>query len=210
MARRNVLFYGSGFIVFILVLFVCMGYGTHKVMANKQQSKNPPLLLSSGLTEVSDAEVHVLLWFEGENDCADSSLIEEIRSIAGWKWDYQRSSSNGAITLTGSRHLKASEEAGILTWFQQIAKSVESEGGKAFLDERVQAGIDIRSYLEKNGFQPVQEIMTGKTFSAAGRKEDFFSEAQAGPDSINIQLLSRSTSQGEKTVLAIPVLLEEF
>lgn len=210
MARRNVLLYGSGIIIFILVLFVSMGYGTHKVMANKQQSKNPPLLLSSGLTEVSEAEVHVLLWFEGENDFENSSLIEEIQSIAGWKWDYQRSSSNGAITLTGSRHLNASEEAEILTWFQQIAKSVELEGGKAFLDERVQAGIDIRTYLEENGFQSVQGVMTGKTFSVAGRKKDFFSEVQAGQDSINIQLLSRSTSQGEKTVLAIPVLLEEF
>lgn len=206
---RNVRLYISGIILFISIFLLNIGSEANGMLASKQQDINPPLLLKSSLTEVTEAEVRVIFWFEGESDVSRSSFLsEQILSQAGWKWETHGLTQ--AMTVSGYRHIDASEEDEIWTWFKTRAKRVELEGGKAYFDERAQVGIDGKTYLSQNSFEPKQEAISGTTSSIAGWQEGFFPEVKAGQDSVNIQLLTRSTSQGAITVLAVPVLLEEF
>ncbi|AHF08710.1 hypothetical protein [Desulfitobacterium metallireducens] len=222
MTNRNVRLYIMGFIFIVLIILIDLGYEANGVIASRQQKNIPPLLLNSGLVEVAEAEVEVVFWFgEERSDSASSFLQEQIRSQSGWRWEIhgveiqaanwtQGLDSKQSLTVSGYRHLNALEEAEIWTWFKTMAKKVELEGGKAYFDERVRAGIDGETYLRRNSFEPKQVAFSGTTSSIAGWQDGFFPEVKAGEDSVNIQLLTRSTSQGAMTVLAVPVLLEEF
>lgn len=222
MASRNVRLKIIGFITLIFVLMFNIGPETDRALAYKKQANIPPLLLNSGLTSVNEAEVQVVFWFEEQNNGVDSSFInEQILSQPGWSWEIKGQGLLGhepkqgteaiqALTITGHRYINASEEGNILNWFRQIRKKVELQEGEAYLDERVKAEIDAEAYLRQNNFEIRQKALSGKTTSLAAWQEGFLPGVKAGQDLINMQLLSRNTSLGATTVLAIPVLLEEF
>lgn len=218
---RNIRLYFTGFIIFLLILFTNISSEADNVLANKQEPNFTPLLLNSGLTGVSEAEVRVIFWFEEDDDTLGSFLSKEILSQSEWKWEthglgileenrMQGSGSRQALTISGYRLIDASKEEEILNWFRTMTYKVEVEGGKAYFDERVKAGIDGQAYLRQNNFELKQAVISGKTTSIAGWQDGFFPAVKAGHEPINIQLLKRNTPQGAITVLAIPVLLEEF
>ncbi|HVJ48009.1 hypothetical protein [Desulfitobacterium sp.] len=209
MSSRNFRLFIVMVVLFIIINLLIVVAASNSMVVNKQQKEHPPLLLNSGLTDVSEAEAQVILWFDGQDSASHSEFINnQVLSQAGWEWESH--DSQKALTVSGYRRLKASDEAEILTWFEAVAQMVEQEGGKAYFDERIDARVDGMVYLRQNGFEPKQGVITGTTASIAGWQEGFFPVVQAGRDSVNIQLLTRSASQGAKTVLAIPVLLEEF
>lgn len=222
MESRDIRLSSTGFIILILFLLLNINPQTNRALANRQENTDPPLLLNSGLIDVTEAEVQVIFWFEEQSDAQRSSFLsEEILSQEGWEWKIkgqglfeselkQETETTQALTISGYRYINASEEEEILNWFRLISKRIEFQGGKAYLDERVEAGIDAEAYLRQNNFELKQKAISGKTTSLAAWQEGFLPGIQAGQDLINLQVLSRTTSQGAKTVLAIPVLLEEF
>lgn len=182
--------------------------------------KQPKLLLSSGLTGASEAELRVTFWFEQENEEAYVNLLNQLPQN-GWEWrtvkkevinqtEQNQSDKYQAITIHGYRLIDKIEEAEVISWYPAFSQEVQQAGGTAYLDERVSSGMDVEAYFSQNNITPKQWIVSGKTSSLAGYSEGPFTPIQAGRDKVNIQLLSRSTTHGENTVLAIPALLEEF
>ncbi|WP_434510975.1 hypothetical protein [Desulfitobacterium sp. AusDCA] len=182
--------------------------------------KPPNLLLASGLTGASEAELRVTLWFKQEDKEAYLNLINHLPQ-SDWEWKTIKQGvlseskqndlePNQAITIHGYRLINKNEEAEVLSWYPAFSQQVQQAGGIAYLDERVSSGMDVEAYFSQNNITPKQWIISGKTSSLAGYSAGPFTTIQAGRDKVNIQLLSRSSTRGENTVLAIPALLEEF
>lgn len=185
----------------IIMIIFMFGY--------QQPTKVPPLLLNSGLTGVSEADVQVIFWLPNRNHASQAKALEDLKlPYNGWQWE--TTASNNTLTVSGFYHLQAAEEAELWAWFNRVAQKAEDLGGKAYFDERVPTSIDVESYFLQNHFATKQAVISGTTVSVAGWQKGFFPEVTAGQDSVNIQLLTRRTPQGSNTVLAVPVLLEEF
>jgi len=169
-----------------------------------------PLLLNSGEVQTNEAEVSIILWFENGNI---SSETWTYLPIPDWTWTYkelQTGSEKVAVTLSGNQSINKNEESNLYQWYTARAQELAKAGGKIYIDERVDQAMDISSYLSKTDARPAQWALMGNLLSIAAYQSNFATSVLAGQDSINIQLLSRGTNSGGRTVLAIPALLKEF
>jgi len=169
-----------------------------------------PLLLNSGVVQTKKAEVNVILWFE---DGKIPLGIWTNKPMSDWIWNYkelQTGSGKVAVTLSGHRQVDNIEESNLYTWYTVMARQLSETGGRIFLDERVPQIIDISAYLSQTNALPAQWALVGNLLSIAAYQNNLKTSVVAGNDRINVQLLSRGQNTEGQTVLAIPVLLEEF
>ncbi|HWQ43372.1 MAG TPA: hypothetical protein VN456_15235 [Desulfosporosinus sp.] len=202
-------------ILMICILFFAMGA---KDLREGLQIKEPvelsqtpvPLLINSGAVQAKEAEVSVVLWFEnGEIPLG----IWRTGPLPDWTWSYKESqtaSGRVAVTLSGHQRMNKNEESNLYTWYTVMVRQLAQTGGQIYIDERVPQAIDISAYLSKTNALPAQWALSDSLVSIAAYQKNLPSNIMAGNDRINIQLLSRGIHNGGQTVLAIPVLLEEF
>lgn len=201
----------------LIVCIFCIGLGTYALLVGmtskdtvKLSQTEVPLLLNSGLVLTEEAEVSIILWFE------NGDLPLEIWTkgpMPDWIWNYkelQTGSGKVAVSLSGHRLIDKNEESNLYTWYNMMAQQLTKTGGRIYLDERVPQAIDISAYLSNANALPSQWALLGNMLSIAAYQNNFKTCVMAGKDRINIQLLSRGKNTEGKTVLAIPVLLEEF
>lgn len=208
------------YIITMLKLMVCtlfIGLGVYALSVVVQTKESielhqttVPLLLNSRVVQAKEAEVSVILWFEN----GDIPLeIWKNRPMSDWTWTYKElhtASGKVAVTLSGHRHMDKNEESDLYKWYIIMAQQLAKTGGRIYLDERVPQATDISAYLSKTNTLPAQWALTGDLLSIAGYQSDLPMSVMAGQDRINIQLLSRGKNTEGQTVLAIPVLLDEF
>ncbi|SPF55978.1 conserved hypothetical protein [Candidatus Desulfosporosinus infrequens] len=180
-----------------------------QVMANHSQTIEP-LLLNSGVVQKKEAEVNVILWFE------DGKIPPDVwtnKPTPNWIWNYKvlkTESGKVAVTLAGHCQMNKNEESNLYTWYTIMAQQLSGTGGRIYLDERVPQLIDISAYLSQTSAIPSQWALIGNMLSIAAYQNNLKTSVMAGNDRINIQLLSRGKNTVGQTVLAIPVLLDEF
>ena len=200
-------------ILLISTLFFILGAKDLRVGLQTKESiglsqTTVPLLINSGEVQVKEAEVSVVLWFE------NGKIPQEIWStgpIPDWTWSYKESQNASgivAVTLSGHHRMNKNEESNLYTWYTIMVRQLAQTGGRIYIDERVPQSIDISAYLSKINALPAQWALSDSLVSIAAYQKDLPSTVTAGNDRINIQLLSQGN--GGQTVLAIPVLLEEF
>ncbi|WP_459999362.1 hypothetical protein [Paradesulfitobacterium aromaticivorans] len=180
------------------------------LLAGAQHNSRLPWLLESGLVDAPQAEVRLILWFNG--DQIPRVLRQELAQRE-WKWQTSVKETAGgtqAVTVLGRRLVTRDEETEINKWYAGFAAKVERNGGYLYLDERVAGTVDIAAYLTQVEAQPRQWMAADQTHSIAAYRPDGSKTVQAGPDRINIQVLTRSGTGTGKSVLALPTLLEEF
>lgn len=172
--------------------------------------KTVPLLLNSGEVQVEEAEISVIIWFEGGNIPPE---VWTNKPTPNWVWTYKElsgGSNNKAATLAGQCRLAKNEEDIFAEWYAAAAREAASYGGIIYLDERVDEALDIAAFLSKANAEPVQAARIGNLFSLAAYQNNIGPSVLAGRERINIQLLSRGDNTVGQTVLAIPALLKEF
>lgn len=195
--------------VFILCVLLLGGWFIGKYSILKEEAL--PLLLNSGLTEVRQAEVRVVLWFESEEppEKLKGRLPQE-----GWEWNesyLETSDQKRSYTLSGLTRIENRDEEGRLsTWYKEIASEVKKYHGIAYLDERISEEMDIAMYSMKHNILPAQWALLGYSNSMTGFLKQEANTVKAGLDPVNIQLITESHDGRGRTALAIPVLLEEF
>ncbi|EGW38901.1 hypothetical protein [Desulfosporosinus sp. OT] len=201
----------------LIACILCIGFGIHNVymgMPSKDTLKTSqmevPLLLNSEVVLAEEAEVNVILWFE------DGEIPLEIwtkKPMPNWNWDYKElktGNGNVAVTISGHCFIDKNEESNLYSWYTIMAQQMAKTDGHIYLDERVPQLVDIASYLSKTNALPSQWALQGDMVSIAGYQSNFNNSVIAGQDLVNIQLLSRGKNTEGQTVLAMPVLLEEF
>lgn len=169
-----------------------------------------PLLLNSGEVQTNEADVSIILWFENRNIPSETWTY---LPAPDWTWTYkelQTGSEKVAVTLSGHQSINENEERNLYQWYTARAQEMAKIGGKIYIDERVDQAMDISSYLSKTDARPAQWALIGNMLSIAAYQSNFETSVFAGQDRINIQLLSRGTNSGGRTVLAMPALLKEF
>lgn len=201
--------------LFICILCSCLGAHPLKmVMSSKDTARlsqtEVPLLLNSGVLLTKEAEVSVTLWFEnGEiplNIWAKGPMPD-------WIWNHKElrtGSGKVVVTLYGHHRIDKNEESNLYTWYNTMAQQLAKTGGQIYIDERVPQAVDISAYLSQTNALPSQWTLLGNMISIAAYQSNLETSVMAGKDRVNIQLLSRGKNTEGQTVLAIPVLLEEF
>lgn len=168
----------------------------------------PPLLLGAQLGPSRQADVKVVVWFPEADQAAAASLLP-----AEWDWKVRtdaRAQAPKAFSAVSARTIGEAEEAGLLSWYLSLAAKVKAMNGQVYLEERVHEGVDIQRYFALVGAEPLQWARTGATTSLTGYRSGYGEPVKAGPDSVNLQVLSRMNERGGETLLALPVLLTEF
>lgn len=181
--------------------------GYHSTLPTKTEI---PLLLNSRQVMSDKAQFKVVIWFDDSKLTLDQLPKPPLKNL---KWsfkDLQAGNGKRAITLSGKCIVDKKEEQEVFTWYTIMARKIAREGGRIYLDERVPESLDISAYLTHIQAQPVQWSLTGNLVSIAARQHQINSKVKVGNDSINVQILSRGETAEGQTVLALPVLLEEF
>ncbi|KGP77114.1 hypothetical protein JT05_01160 [Desulfosporosinus sp. Tol-M] len=199
----------------VCTLFIGLGVYALSVVAQTKETieirqTTVPLLLNSGEVQTKEAEVSILLWFEN-GDIPHETWTK--RPTPDWVWTYnelQTGSEKTAATLSGHQLIDKNEESNLYKWYNTMVPELAKTGGLIYLDERVDQAMDISAYLSKTNALPAQWALIGNLLSIAAYQNDFMTSVLAGPDRINIQMLSRGKNTEGRTVLAIPALLTEF
>lgn len=203
--------------ILLIAWILCIGLeaytlhqGTYSQNTVMFSQTEVPLLLNSGAVLTNKAELSVILWFEN-GDVPLEILTKGPKP--DWFWSHKRlETGNGKISVTLSGHclIDKNEESNLYTWYTIMAEQVAKTGGRIYLDERVPQAMDISAYLSQTNALPSQWSLMGNTLSIAAYQRSLKTSVLAGKDRVNIQLLSRGQNTEGQTVLAIPVLLEEF
>jgi hypothetical protein len=169
-------------------------------------------LLSDGRVHCEEARVNIVIWFDKGKIPGTINLGEP---FSDWLWEEKMIACAGAdqgqMTLRiGSGVIDAQDEIQLSRWYLETAPTVSQAGGRLYVDERIAEGMDISAFLSSADAVPRQWDMEGKTCSVAAWREEAGSGLWAGQDKINMQLATRFSEQGGQTVLAYPVLMEEF
>ncbi|CAA7599724.1 Hypothetical protein DEACI_0351 [Acididesulfobacillus acetoxydans] len=174
---------------------------------SRESAARVGLLLDSGLSKSTQAKVHIIFWLPRS---PGRQWLEALPAC--WQWTETTSApeTQGPATVAGAATVTVAEERGILNLYQGLSAAAARIGGQAYLDERIAQPLDIFRYFSLLGVQPSQWAYSGTTFSLAGYCEGGVKPVRAGPDRINLQLLTRSHGGEGETVLAMPALLEEF
>ncbi|WP_088188727.1 YwmB family TATA-box binding protein [Desulfosporosinus sp. FKA] len=206
----------SRFIGIIMICLLLITMEANTLMANSQRitkyspNKTVPLLLNSKLADSTLATVKVIIWFDNSNLRIDHLSKPPLKN---WTWSSKYSQAgNGsrALTISGEGIVNKIQELQVYTWYTIMVPQIAKEGGRIYFDERIPEGLDISAYLNYIKAQPVQWTLSNNLISIAAYEQHLNPSVKVGKDSLNLQVLSRGTAGKGETVLAIPVLLEEF
>ncbi|MFZ3101204.1 MAG: hypothetical protein WA113_03210 [Desulfitobacteriaceae bacterium] len=173
-----------------------------------EMNSSPFLLEYNNVAQV--AEVKIIIWCENEYQ------IEQFREILPsekWQWEENvkyTAQGRKAISLVGQTKLDRLGELSLKKWYFDWAGRINSAGGQVYLDERILETIDVAAFLSQVGAEPKQWMLEGSTLSVAALRHGLGEGVSAGKDQVNLQLLTRSSEGHQKSVLALPTLLEEF
>lgn len=195
--------------VFIIIILLLTG-NLIKGKLNRYQdvyTKPPSLLLNSGLSQRTAAKVEIVFWFPRQPEATFYKSLPD-----GWGWQKQKLTTGtvDVATVSGTRVINQLEETQLLSLYENLSKLAAKQGGQAFLDERVADNIDINRFFQAVNAEPLEWALSGETYSLAGFLKELMSPVSSGRNNLNLQLLTRSTGDRSESVLAIPVLLNEF
>jgi hypothetical protein len=172
-------------------------------------SASSPLLLEYN-NSANEADVKVIIWFDKQDS---SELFRKELPTDKWHWEKAiRYNVDGKMItgLVGRTKVDRRKELELKKWYFGLDSRIRDAGGKVYLDERIQANIDVIDFLCKAGAEPQQWMLDGNTLSVAARKSDLENNIYAGKDKVNMQLLTRITNGYQQSVLALPALVDEF
>ncbi|MDQ7093036.1 YwmB family TATA-box binding protein [Desulfosporosinus sp. PR] len=203
-------------IVIALAFFMAISFKPNFLMpadsttSGQQKVSAIPLLLNSQQVASQKATVRLIIWFD---DLKGGLVKLPNPPLKNWKWESKELyAGNGkrAMTISGESILNKNEEQQLYTWYTIMARSIAKEGGRVYLDERIPESLDISAYLSHLKAQPIEWALSDNLVSIAACERQINPSVKVGNDRINLQLLSRGESSTGQTVLAMPVLLEEF
>lgn len=196
-------------IVFTIVTFTLQVRGSERSLLTLSSETKVPMLLNTEGIKTQQALVSVVMWFENQE--------VPLKLISGpkedWVWNYKTSmTANGriAVTLSGQTTINKNEERNLFTWYTRMAQQVSKQGGQIYIDERIPESIDVFDYFSRANASPKQGMISDNIVSLAAYQSSVPNWVMAGHDKVNMQLLTRGNNDSGQTVLAIPVLLEEF
>lgn len=170
------------------------------------------LLLESALSDAKTGTLKYIVWTEEDRFLPQ---IESELLATGLNWQKEiQSNSYGqkAYKLSTTFIILKEEERKAMVDYLKLSELLKKYQAQVFLEEDIEALINVENYLELNNSRLLQEIKIDGLISVAGYRPDLPGTVQAGKDLVNIQILTKENSGTltAKTVLALPALMEEF
>ncbi|MDA8228924.1 MAG: YwmB family TATA-box binding protein [Desulfitobacterium hafniense] len=194
--------------VLLLLALILAFSGSQGDQSELSMNNPPPLLLDSGLTTEEQANLKAIILFNHKVATPELFLPKN-----GWEWKISEYTVPGKdvsrLTITGQKTVTKNTERASYIEYLNLAQEVKKLGGRAYLDERINEVIDISAYFTKTQIIPLQWAITDNVVSFAAYKKNGPHPVFAGKDKINVQIATRNRDKAQ-TVLAVPVLLEEF
>ncbi|MDD4400475.1 MAG: hypothetical protein PHI24_01085 [Desulfitobacteriaceae bacterium] len=190
-------------LVLTFIMFNLIGFQNNP---GKTYTSNPWLLEYS--SDVQEAEVKLVIWYKNQDL---STQISENLPAGNWLWE--KSFTNDGkkiISLVGRTKVDRIKEFELKKWYYQYSNKIRDCGGQVYLDERIYDNIDIVAFLSKSGAKPQQWMLNENTLSVTALKSGLGNKIYAGKDKVNIQLLTNTSKGHKQSVLALPVLIDEF
>lgn len=204
--KENVglLFYAS----ILILIFLLLNLVKYKCCPAITPASNP--LLLEYCSYANEANVKVIIWFDNRDS---AELFREELPSDNWHWEkaFHYTVEGKKITgLVGRTKVDRIKELELKKWYFGLVSRIKDAGGKVYLDERINANIDIVAFLCKAGAEPEQWMIDGNTLSVAAMKSGLENNIYAGKDKVNMQLLTRISDGYQQSVLALPALIDEF
>lgn len=201
---------GLMIVILITQVISCAGLIQSSDISDNNENKFI-LLLNSGLVDCQTAAVKCTLWTENSNDLEH---IEKILSKSELDWqkeilrDY---AGNKAFKYTAQYNVTKERENDILNMYDSLAEKIDSKTTKIYIEEKVGKALDLDTYLKLNHVKIIQREEIPYLSSITGYSNSLINSTNIGNKQINLQIASRKTETDQgKTVLALPILLEEF
>ena len=171
-----------------------------------------PLLLNSGSVAGEKATVEYILWTE---DVSELTKIEKILQSTGLVWHkitLSNYSERNAYQYMAEIEIKKENEEQALEIYHLLTNKIKRIKVRLYFEERVDSALDFDSYLKKSQIDIRQRVQLPDLISISGFHHDLRDVVKAGKQNINIQIMTKKGNESKKgrTVLAIPVLFEEF
>jgi hypothetical protein len=172
----------------------------------KTYTSNPWLLEYTN--NAQEAEVKVIIWYKNQDL---SKQISKDLPAGNWLWEKSFTDDGKKIvSLVGRTKVDRIKELELKKWYYKFSIRIKDGGGQVYLDERIYDNIDIVAFLSKSGAKPQQWMLNENTLSVAALKSGLGNKIYAGKDKINMQLLTNTSKGHRQSVLALPVLIDEF
>ncbi len=177
---------------------------------NGRQVEDFKLLLNSGLTHCETSTVKYILWTD---DSSDLTVLNEIvqNSPFVWRQDVISDFAEQKVyKLSSENQVNKGEEKLISKQLAYIERELKGTGILLYFQQQINETIDVKNYLSLNWIQKIQKTKTDKLLSITGYSDTIAKVVRSNEFDTNIQIITNNQRNQEKTILAIPALMEEF
>ena len=170
-----------------------------------------PLLLNSKLTPAELATVKYILWKEDDGELA---ALETYLQDSGLEWEKETLrdfAGSKAVKYTAQICISQEKEYQALDFYHNLNLQAKRFKAQAYFAEWINFAVDPANMCLKLGITPHFWVKTPGLVSWSGYHPALPGAIIADGKRINYQLLTTNGSRTvEKTVLAVPALLEDF
>lgn len=199
-----------GLIILIFLLSPSLLLAELSKINNDWHLKNLTLLLNSGLTHCEISNVKYILWTE---DSSELPILEEIIQNSSLIWQKEVISDFAGTKVykfSSENQINKEGEKLIPKQLDSLEKQLKGTRILLYFYQQIDQTIDIGHYLSSNEVKETQKTKTDKLFSITGYSNTIAKILHSNKFDTNVQIITNNIDNKEKTLLAIPVLLEDF
>ncbi len=170
------------------------------------------LLLNSGLLDCQSATIKYIIWTE---DKSELPLIEKALKQTEISWQkniLQDYSKNNAFEYIAEFDITKQKESKAWEDYMILKNKIATPKVRIYFEERANSYLNIDLYFKQNNVNTQEKAKTSNIISLTGYYSGFRENVKLGWKIVNIQVAAKeenNTNEG-KTVLALPVLFDEF
>jgi len=190
-------------IITLLLLTPAILLAENKYQDQNQSAGQFSLLLNSGLTDCQNATVRYIVWTQESRELSGIEEILPETDLLWHKYLLQDFSGNKAWKYVAELNITEKDEREALERYLSLKNKISNQRTKIYFEERVESAIHSGLYFKNNDIKVREKVQSLNIESFRGYLQEL-------SDDIQIMSKENTPSCQGRTVLAIPVLLEEF
>lgn len=193
--------------MFIFLLIPSLLMAETLIKFKPPEDKNFCLILNSGLTDYSQAQIKYIIWTQEESELASIEKIIQQTNLT-WKKSILRNYfQNRAYEYIAQITISKNEEAEILNTYLSLNRKMKKFKAKVYMEEIIPANIDVNDFLLKNNVVNLERIKISNMTSVTGFAEGLGQGIILNGRVVNLQIVTGTKNlRPGKTILAFPAL----
>ena len=177
------------------------------IKSKPPEYKNFCLILNSGLTDYSQAQIKYIIWTQEESELAAIEKIIQQTNLTWKKTILRNYFQNKAYEYIAQINISKNEEAEILNTYLFLNQKMKKFKAKVYMEEIIAANININDFLQKNNVVNLERIIISNMTSVTGFAEGLDQGISLNGRPVNFQIMTRTNNLSPgRTILAFPAL----